>query len=521
MAVVSFGSSVAISVAKCRNLFRPPPDASRYPPLACAPSLREISAMKRPESPGKSGTATEWKPEDFDDFDYYWQHLRRNYGYGMAAIPFSWNAAALRGSRPRPLAHQWREFEARCLLPTPVAPGIEDTEDALREVLKKKPDFFQTPQWQTIKAKAMIAEPVAYWNFTGPARCAWRNYYDGEKYFDKLWKDPRQDYYEHFAFRKDPHHPEMHHVGREFEFLHMNLEITERVVGNLKELESWAKRDQRTVEEERKLKQAECDDARMRMRRFLEAHPRMDFVADTRLPWATVSRAMESEWERIKDLRRRVRLEANEQPARKREWKKQLEVYDAYFPHWLENRKKFAVLLRIWRDNLGFQESFKLLEVELTPEAAALARLMDKGVVMPKGVFKFTDRFLKDLGRASYENAAPLGLSGRSKPKHGSGAKGVFDDESQPVAVTEFDYDAVDALLDGGEVSDVEPGTSSEWNEAALNTLHSWRVHFSIPKPALPPSLASLRGDTRREWFHAARKRIEALWPPTEEPAPT
>jgi len=336
--------------------------------------------MKRPESPGKSGTATKWKPEDFDDFDYYWQHLRRNYGYGMAAIPFSWNAAvaALRGSRPRPLAHQWREFEARCLLPTPVAPGIEDTEDALREVLKKKPDFFQTPQWQTIKAKAMIAEPVAYWNFTGPARCAWRNYYDGEKYFDKLWKDPRQDYYEHFAFRKDPHHPEMHHVGREFEFLQMNLEITERVVGNLKELESWAKRDQRTVEEERKLKQAECDDARMRMRRFLEAHPRMDFVADTRLPWATVSRALESEWERIKDLRRRVGLGANEQPPRKREWEKQLEVYDAYRPHWEKQRNKIAALPRIWRENLGFQEAFKLLQIELTPQDAELAQRFDE-----------------------------------------------------------------------------------------------------------------------------------------------
>jgi hypothetical protein len=259
-----------------------------------------------------------------------------------------------------------------------VAPGIEDTEDALREVLKKKPDFFQTPQWQTIKAKAMIAEPVAYWNFTGPARCAWRNYYDGEKYFDKLWKDPRQDYYEHFAFRKDPHHPEMHHVGREFEFLQMNLEITERVVGNLKELESWAKRDQRTVEEERKLKQAECDDARMRMRRFLEAHPRMDFVADTRLPWATVSRALESEWERIKDLRRRVGLGANEQPPRKREWEKQLEVYDAYRPHWEKQRNKIAALPRIWRENLGFQEAFKLLQIELTPQDAELAQRFDE-----------------------------------------------------------------------------------------------------------------------------------------------
>jgi hypothetical protein len=239
----------------------------------------------------------------------------------------------------------------------------------------------------------------------------------------------------------------------------------------------------------------------------------MDFVADTRLPWATVSRAMEAEWDRIKDLRRRVGLEANEQPPRKREWKKQLEIFDAYFPHWLENRKKIAALPRIWRENLGFQESFKLLEVELTPEAAALARRMDERGLKPKGVFKFTDRFLHDLERASYEEAATRGLSGRSKPTYCSGAKGAFDDESQPVAVSEFDYSAVDALLDGGDVLDVEPGTSSELDEAALKTLQSWRPHFSIPKPQLPPSLAKMDADKRREWFNVARQRIEALWP--------
>ncbi len=164
----------------------------------------------------------------------------------------------------------------------------------------------------------------------------------------------------------------------------------------------------------------------------------------------------------------------------------------------------------------GFRESFKLLEVELRPEAAALARLMDERGLKPKGVFKFTDRFLHDLESASYMEAAIRGLSGRSKPKRGSGAKGVFDDERQLVTVTEFDYAAVDALLDGGEALDVEPGNSSEWSQAALDTLRSWRPHFSVPKPHLPRHLASMNADKRREWFNVARQRIEAHWPPVD-----
>jgi len=40
--------------------------------------------MKHPESEAKGDTASEWEREDFKDFDYYWQHLRRNFGYCMA-----------------------------------------------------------------------------------------------------------------------------------------------------------------------------------------------------------------------------------------------------------------------------------------------------------------------------------------------------------------------------------------------------------------------------------------------------
>jgi hypothetical protein len=471
--------------------------------------------MKRPESKEKSGNITEG---DREDFDYYWQHLRRNLFYVMASAGILWNERAYRDARgwmrrqgkiEHSLFHQRREFEACCLLPSAVSAGIESSDEALREVLKSAPDFFQTAQWQTIKAKASAVEPVAFWNFEGPHRCAWRNYYDGEKYLDRFWKDPRQDYYEHFAFRKDHHRPDRHEVGQEFMDLQANLEIKEQELGDLNGLEYWAKQHQCAVEEERKLKQAECKEARKRMRKFLEAHPRMDFVADTRLPWATVSRAMESEWNRIKDLRRQVGLAGDEHPPRKREWERQLEVYDACSPHWRENRKKIAALPRIWRENLGFQEAFKLLQVELTPAAAKLARRLDKQGLKPKGIFKHADNVLRALARAS--NRAALSPELSEETRRNVGEREFFDAPGQAVPVTDFDYEGVYAKLDGAEVKVEVP--RSESGEAAQKILQSWRPHFSIPKPQLPPSLAAMNADTRREWFAVARRRIEALWP--------
>ena len=303
---------------------------------------------------------------------------------------------------------------------------------------------------------------------------------------DKLWKDPRQDYYEHFAYRKDPHHPERHQVGQEYVLLQVNLEVKEQEAENLERIEFDAKKHGRTVEEERKLKQAEREEARARMRRFLEAHPRMDFVADTRLPWATVSRALECEWDRIKDLRRRVGLEANEHPPRKREWKKQLEVYDAYFPHWLDNRKKIAALPRIWRENIGFQEAFKLLQVELTPTAAELAQRLDGQGLKPKGIFKYADKVLRALEQASYSEALSPEFSEETKRNIRGGV--FFDGPGLLAPVSDFDYESVYAALDGAEARVDIP--RSESGEAAQEILHSWRRYFSIPKPQLPPSLA-------------------------------
>ena len=175
----------------------------------------------------------------------------------MAVGGIGWNEMCYeqnpRSRTRHKLFHQRREFDGSCLLPTPVAAGIENTDEALREVLKSKSDFFQTPQWQTIKAKASAGEPVAYWNFTGPHRCAWRNYYDGEKYSDRLWKDPRDDYYAKSAFYKDHHHPDRHDVGTEFALLHANLEIKEQEASSLERIKYWAKQNKRTVEDERKV----------------------------------------------------------------------------------------------------------------------------------------------------------------------------------------------------------------------------------------------------------------------------
>jgi hypothetical protein len=451
-------------------------------------------------------TASIYEPtaDEREDFNYYWQHLRRNSNYVVASADIRWNTDAFhcadslrrKGKIQHSLHHQWREFEACCLLPIPVSAGVVNSHEALREVLKEKPDFFQTPQWQTMRAKASAVEPAAFWNFAGPHSSAWRDYYDSEKYMNEFWKDPRQDYYERFAFWKDPNHPERHDIGREFMHLQVNLEIKEQGAGNLKRIEHDAKQHGRTVEAERKLKQAEYAEALARMKKFLEAHPRMDFVADTRLPWATVSRALESEWNRIKDLRRCVGLQANEQPPRKREWKKQLEVYDAYLPHWLENRKKIAALPCIWRENLGFQEAFKLMEVELTPEAANLAKQMDKQGLKPKGVFKFADRILRSIARDSYANSLPSEFS--------------FEN-GRPVPITDFDHEVVSAALDGVDVKIEPPGSVT--GEEARKILQSWRPHFSIPKHKLRPRLSGMSADKRREWFVVARHRIEALWP--------
>ncbi len=455
--------------------------------------------------------------EERAEFDYFWQHLRRNFDYCMAVGGICWNEMCYSQnpkSRTRhKLFHQRLEFEASCLLPTPIAAGMESSTEALREVLKSKPDFFQTPQWQTIRAKASAAEPVAFWNFAGPHRCAWRDYHDGEKYSDKLWKDPRDDYYSNSAFHKDHHHPTRHDVGTEFASLHVNLEIKEQEASSLKSLEYCAKKNKRTVEDERKIKEAERDEALSRMKRFLEAHPRVDFVADTRLPWATASRALESEWERIKDLRQRVGLERNEQPPRKREWKKQLEVFDAYISHWLKHRKKISMLPRIWDENLSFQESFRLLGVELTPEGVALAKRLDEKGVKLKGIFKFADSMRRKRERDSYAGAATRGLSRMSKAKRGREVSGACDEEGRFVAVEEFDYGTVEAWLDGSMAPGVEARTSSEHGEADLEIFQSWREHFFIPKPLLPAKVAKMQAGKRRKWFALARQRIDSLWP--------
>jgi len=148
----------------------------------------------------------------------------------------------------------------------------------------------------------------------------------------------------------------------------------------------------------------------------------------------------------------------------------------------------------------------------LTPEAAKLAQKLDNQGLKPKGVFNLADKYRRDLETASYAEAATRGLSNIPKPKRGSGTKGVFDEQGHHAAAVMFDYDAVDALLEGGDVSGVKAGIAPGQNEADLETLRSWRSHFSIPKPQLPANLTKMSADKRREWFAVARRRIESLW---------
>src|SRR6266853_1517960 len=111
---------------------------------------------------GKLKTIHQRTEENREDFDYYWQHLRLSFGYCTGSAGVWWNSNVAthssRGSRSHAVHHLWRQFESCFLLPTPVAAGIEDSVEALREVLKKNPDFFETAQCQTIGAKASTAE---------------------------------------------------------------------------------------------------------------------------------------------------------------------------------------------------------------------------------------------------------------------------------------------------------------------------------------------------------------------------
>ena len=154
-----------------------------------------------------------------------------------------------------------------------------------------------------------------------------------------------------------------------------------------------------------------------------------------------------------------------------------------------------------------------MLQVELTPAAAKLARRLDKQGLKPKGIFKHADNVLRALARAS--NRAALSPELSEETRRNVGEREFFDAPGQGVPVRDFDYEGVYAKLDGAEVKVEVP--RSESGEAAQKILQSWRPHFSIPKPQLPPSLAEMSADKRRAWFAIARERVEATWP---TPAP-
>jgi hypothetical protein len=221
------------------------------------------------------------------------------------------------------------------------------------------------------------------------------------------------------------------------------------------------------------------------------------------LPWRTVSDALKAEFDRVKALRQRVRLK-DAPRLRKRLWAKQLEVYDACSSQWVKNKDKYCVLLRVYRDRLGFRETLALLNIPLSPEGKQLATRLDENAVEIKGVFRNADRLRRHLEVVGYAEAADRGLSAETTNKV---CKEIFfDEESKCTPVIDFDYEKVFADLDEAEPEVAGPQTLSSED---LSLLRSWRSYFCFPKPQLPPHIGRLKGATRRRWLAEAMNRID------------
>lgn len=243
-----------------------------------------------------------------------------------------------------------------------------------------------------------------------------------------------------------------------------------------------------------KLSKGEFDMARNKMRLFLKARPRMDFILDTSLPWETVSQSLEVEWERIKTLRDHVGLERNVTRKRKRQWKEQLQLYDICLP----NRQKYRALRRIWSEELGFAKALQLLDVRLSENEIQLAGKLDNKGWKPKGFYRFVD---KQIERASQEAAmAPQNHKLR------------FGEDGRLVPSVDFDYESLDASSSGVEVKIVaDQKPSSDLEDGKV--IKSWRRHFSIQKPRLPDQFAKMSRGLRKDWLSVASQRIESIWP--------
>ena len=426
------------------------------------------------------------------EFDFLWQHIRRNPRYRklytdvMKSLPRRSELAEIANTRRLTKAEheEWCAPAKAFLIATRVVclpalldPNIEDSGEAMRLGLEQGPNYFRTYQWQTAELKSL--GPVAAWNFYGVRGCAWQS-------------DPPKD------------------IGKHFEDLRWQLMIAERNFNDDTVIASeqlpgpapgalgpvlWRHSKTpltRTAKEKQALR-LEYERTKGNMRKFLEEYSLMDFVIDPSLIFhgeRGISARLEQQIKQIKDLRERVGLKRDVHPPRLRDWKKHLAVYDAYQPHWENNKRKFEALQRIWRERLGFVKTFDLLGVNLSNVERPLAAELDRRGRRPVGLFKIKTMLgAIDLAKSGWDN-------------------------SEEVATVDFDYDLIEAQIDDTALTTARRELPS-YTAQLPQILAAWRPYFSIPPVRLPAQLDTLNGDTRRKWFKWARARIEAAYPVT------
>ncbi|MCX6900867.1 MAG: hypothetical protein NT105_19510 [Verrucomicrobia bacterium] len=265
-------------------------------------------------------------------FNFFWEHLRRNPRYREA----------------------WKEFNARnpdrrlmleiaiaesCGLPAPPIDPDTTADNALKTLLARRSDYFNSDLWQKVLRRMEPA--AAIWNRYGEHGCAW-------------------DYGPAERKPGDENPPEG--TGETFHVLRLAL------------------------------KTSDSQENRKTMRDFLKAHSRMDFVLDTSLPWGTVAKELEKIFDGIKQLRKDAGLDEDEDPKRmSSKWQEQLAVYDAYLPTW--QRRK--AVREIGRKALGFKDAANLLGLRLTKQDLDLVKRMDAADRKPKDFFQLYDEHKK------------------------------------------------------------------------------------------------------------------------------
>lgn len=262
--------------------------------------------------------------EERKAFDFFWEHLRRNSHYrslyaaeAKCFPPRGKEVEAIRrllGQEARTVPLGMQKVFARLLyvthfnfIPVSLNPNI-DTEEALRLVLAELPNYFESILWQ--RAQLQTSSPVAAWNPYGRLRAGRAN-------------PPRK-------------------IGTELLTALVNLEESEQLLLDEEPTARVTKQKRIGAEKSRTWLQQERERAKTTIRKLLAEHPRLDFVLDTSLPWETVSKKLEKQFNLFKVLRKYVGLPRDVQPSRQRDkLGKQLEIWDAVHKRFPTGRPRF------------------------------------------------------------------------------------------------------------------------------------------------------------------------------------